>query len=533
VRCKAWFHNPGDRDGKKRSRIMKTTFYHSSITFLMLVFVSLFAGATDLSANEKVLRICDSVSDKEYTLDPHKIRDVGDSNQVFQLIDCLLAFDREDNHLIPGLATGWKRIDPVTIQFKLRKGVRFHNGEEFDSKATKFSLERMINPEIEAPMAAFYSSLERVDIVDKYTVNIVTKYPDALILQKITLLAIVSPKYVKEAGREGMAKHPVGTGPFKFKEWVKGERIVFTANREYWKPRVPKIDRVEFYFYDVDTRLKKFMAGELDMISNIKPTIALRVAKGKDNKVIKRDSFLSLIVCLNTLKAGPLKNKLVRKALNHAVDVPKIIKYGARGNGTPIATMAMKGDVGFNPDLKPYSYDPEKAKQLLAEAGYPNGIKLTAVASPKIGGIEGPLARIVKSQLKAVGVTVEMRTGSFINKIAIPRLNKQVPQLDFFMLNSPSPYAHIAFLQSIFFYSKGMAASIVNDLRYDKLFEQVIHTLDPEGHIKACYKLEEYFKAQAYCINMYQARRIYAVKKNMDFMPALNGMLYLEELVIN
>jgi peptide/nickel transport system substrate-binding protein len=511
---------------------MKTISCYSLIAFLMLAFALLFAGADDLRAKEKTLRICDSASDKGYIMDTDMLCEEGNKNQANNIFDTLLSYDPEDNRILPDLATEWKRIDPVTIQLKLRKGVRFHNGEEFDAHAVKFSLERVIDPERKSPQAPTWRTLDHVDIVDKHTVNVVTKYPDALILHSMAITGeIVPPKYAKEVGMEGMAKHPVGTGPFKLKEWVKGEKVVLIANKEYWKHGVPKIDRVEFYFYDIETRLQKFMARELNMISNIKPTIALRVARGKDNRVIKKDSFLSAFITLNTLKQGPLKNKFVRKALNHAVDVPKIIKYGAKGNGTPIATIAMKGQEGFNAGLKRYLYDPEKAKQLLAEAGYPNGFKLTAVVSPKVGGAEGAFAKIVKSQLKAVGVELEMWTGSDIEEIGFAKTNQQVPQVDLNMVSFPSP-GHIAFQHGQLFYSKGWLA-MVDDPQYDKLFEYTVGNIDPEEHVKACYKLEKYIKEQAYYINMYQVKRIYAVKKNIDFTPALNGFLYLDELVIN
>ena len=177
----------------------------------------------------------------------------------------------------------------MIIQMKLRKGVHFHNGELFDAKVVKFSLERIINPKTKSPHASLWHPLERVDVVDRYTVNIKTKYPDALILQRLVAFGIiVSPKQFKKVRAEGMAKHPIGTGPFRFKEWIKGEKIVLTANKEYWKADESKIDKAEFYFYDVNTRFEKFMSGELDMISDIKPTVALEVVKSKDNRILKQ-----------------------------------------------------------------------------------------------------------------------------------------------------------------------------------------------------------------------------------------------------
>ena len=488
-------------------------------------------GAVDSFAKEKVLKICDSFSDKTYTMDPHKAGDENNLNQLHQIFERLLEFDPEDNHIIPSLATAWKRITPTIIHMKLRKGVRFHNGELFDAEAVRFSLERVINPETSS-YASLWHPLERVDVVDRYTVSIKTKYPDALIFQRLVAFGIVvSPKQFKEVGMEGMAKHPIGTGPFKFKEWIKGEKIVLTANKGYWNPGEPKIDKAEFYFYDVNSRFEKFMSGELDMISDIKPNVALKVAKGKDNKVIKRDSLLSVFIAINTIKEGPLKNKMVRKALNYAVDVPKIIKYGAKGNGTPTATVAAKGDVGFHPNLKPYPYDPEKAKQLLAEAGYPDGFKLTAVVFPHVGGAEGPFAKIVKSQLKAVGIELDMKTSDSIKEVLIPVMNQQVPQVDFNMGIIPSVAGHILLTDYLLFYSKGYV-SMVRDPQYDRLFEKAIRTIDPEDHINMCHILEEYIKEQAYYINMYQAKKLFAVKKNINYKPALNGILHLERVEI-
>ncbi len=177
--------------------------------------------------------------------------------------------------------------------------------------------------------------------------------------------------------------------------------------------------------------------------------------------------------------------------------------------------------------MRPYPHAPEKAAQLLAEAGYPNGFKLTAVVLPQCGGAEGPLATTIKSQFSAAGVALEMMTSAGITEIAMPKMQGQIPQVDLNIGMVPDFLNHIIFHYSLFFYSKGWV-SMINDPQFDKMFEQTYSTIDPEKHRMLCHQTERYVKNRAYFVNLFQAKRLYAVKDGVKFEPALNGGLYLE-----
>ncbi len=251
---------------------------------------------------------------------------------------------------------------------------------------------------------------------------------------------------------------------------------------------------------------------------------------GSKNIILKKNAFLSAFVTLNTQK-GPLRNVRVRRALSHAVNVPEMIKYGARGNGIPRATLGAKGEIGFNPNLSFYKYDPVRARKLLAEEGYPGGIKLKTGIKMEIGGGDGPFAKVLKAQLLKAGVELNTYTIDIVKEVLIPKMNGKIPEPDITAGYCPSPLGHVFFMQGIFFHSKGFY-SMVDDPHYDTLYARALKTMDEKEHAERVRQMERYVRNQAYTINTYQAKRIYALKKGITFEPALHGMLYLHDVEI-
>ena len=183
--------------------------------------------------------------------------------------------------LTGGLAESWRLVSPTTYQFKLRRGVKFHNGEPFNADAVKFSIERQLNHPKSRAKAAL-APVERVEVVDEHTVNVVSKGPFPVLLARTTYagsgsVVMLPPKYVQEKG-DDFALHPIGTGAFKFVEWVKGDRVTLEANPDYWRGK-PKVQRVTFRFVpETATRIASLLNGETDIIENVPPDQVERVA---------------------------------------------------------------------------------------------------------------------------------------------------------------------------------------------------------------------------------------------------------------
>jgi peptide/nickel transport system substrate-binding protein len=230
------------------------------------------------------------------------------------------------------LATSWEAVNDTTWIFHLRKGVKFHNGEEFNAEAVRFSIDRVLNPATKARWRANFTFIDRVDIVDPFTVKIITKTPAPLLITNLGFgMLIVPPEYFKEKGDDYIATHPIGTGPFKFVRWVKDDEVVFEANENYWAGS-PKIKTVVFKPIPEDsTRVAALLGGDVDIVKKVPIHLIPMVNKSKVAKVIVVPSAQGICCPIDTLKKGPLQDKRVRQAINYAVDKESIIKNVLEG----------------------------------------------------------------------------------------------------------------------------------------------------------------------------------------------------------
>ena len=221
------------------------------------------------------------------TFDPHLT--VGRNTQIFivNVFDGLTARDAE-GHVVPALSESWKRLNPTTWQFVLRKGVKFHNGDDFNADSVKFTLDRAINPETKATISSELSTIARVDVVDPFTVNVVTKAPDFLLPVRLGELfgLMLSPKHTIAAGKEAIATKPNGTGPFKLVSWAKNEQMVLEANESYWRG-APKVKRIVVRpILEDAARIAALQAGEVDLIAPV-PHARVAELRRNDKLVIK------------------------------------------------------------------------------------------------------------------------------------------------------------------------------------------------------------------------------------------------------
>jgi peptide/nickel transport system substrate-binding protein len=219
-------------------------------------------------------------------LDPHYSTSASDVNVFFNLYDNLVLRD-ENLNLTPGLATSWKMIDDKTWQFKLRDGVVFHNGDRFSAEDVQFSLERAIAENPRTSVFAALNTIERVDILDPSTVNIVTRHADPLLPTRLSYYGgMMLPKqYFEKVGMEGFRKDPIGTGALKFVEWKKNERLVFEANKRYWRAPLPYTKVIYRPYPETAARIAALIAGEVDLITAVPPDQVEVIEKGGTAKV--------------------------------------------------------------------------------------------------------------------------------------------------------------------------------------------------------------------------------------------------------
>jgi peptide/nickel transport system substrate-binding protein len=300
------------------------------------------------------------------------------STTAWHLYDTLLWVD-DDGMFQPALANDWEvSEDGSEYVFHLRDDVTFHNGEPFNADAVVFSWERAKEGGFE------YSNLWQlattVEKIDDYTVKIATDGPDALFLTTVAdNWAIIPPKYFEEVGQAGFDEHPVGTGPFVFVEWVKGDRIIMNANPNYWQEGTPKIETLIFRpIPESATRVAAIQTGEVDIVTRLSSEEATSLLGVPNVTIIKYPVERVYYIAFNNMTTGvgqPTEDARVRQAMNYAVDVDAIIDSLFDGFAKPAIGLVSTGELGYD-DAEPFGYDPDKARDLLAEAGYPDGFTM-------------------------------------------------------------------------------------------------------------------------------------------------------------
>jgi len=482
---------------------------------LLTAVLSLALLAPRALAASGTLRVCDDVIEP-VTLDPLKEFSEKNHTIIQQIFDGLVRFDPE-GRIEPALAVSWSRLDPLTMEFKLRAGVRFHDGEPLDAEAVRFSLERFADPREGFPGAGFLNSIDRVEIVDKGTVRVTTRFPDGILLHRLAgLVTILPPRYIAEHGQAYFSSHPVGTGAFRFIRWDAGRRIVLGANEDYWSGGTPKFKELVFIFLPIEKQVEGLLGGDVDIVTELPGTATLKVMRNGSTRIIKRESFYTIGSSINT-STGPLVDKRVRQAINYAIDREALIRYDLLGNGKALASLTMAGEIGHDPSLRPYPYDPKKARKLLAEAGYPKGVRLRAVV--KAQGER--TMRIISSQLKKVGISLDMRLTTDATVIH----DIQNGSWDFTFGGCPDPMAHSFFIQSIFLSSMS-PYSLLRDETYDRLLGKMVAALEPEAQQQAGMELDRYVHDEALSVFTYQRIKTYGVSKRIHFTPSITGMPY-------
>lgn len=350
------------------------------------------------------------------SLDPTIYNDLASSAVQRQIFDTLVAFD-ENNQVIPHLATSWENPKPAVWIFHLRKGVKFHDGTELTAEDVKFSYDRGRDPKSKGQNVSKLSMIESIDVIDPYTVRFNLKYPYAPMLE-YGVYEIVPKKVVERLG-DDFGFNPIGSGPFKFVEWVKDDHITLAKNENYWLKSV-NLDKVVFRpIPEKSVAVMELEAGGVDIVQNVPADDVPRLQKGKNIAVSDVVGVNYFYVGFNTRKPGPLADPRVRQAIAYGVDMDAIIDaiFQGVGGSRAYSAISFPNSWAFNEKLKTQSptYNPTKAKQLLKEAGYPNGFS-TAIYTAQ-DPARRKIGELMQAYLMQVGIKLEVKTiewGAFL-----------------------------------------------------------------------------------------------------------------------
>ena len=369
--------------------------------------VPLTAGGPALAQTTQKKELITAQSGDVSKFDPHYSTSSNDVRVSFNLFDNLTS-RHPDGKLYPGLATEWKLEGPTTWRFKLRQGVKFHNGDPLTSADVKYSIERTYDPVAKTMVATVFGTIEKIDAPDASTVVITTKKPDPLLAARLAFYGgqVVPKKYLESVGNDAFNAKPVGSGPVRFTSWVKDDRAVLEANPDYWGGKIDMDRWIMRPIPETAPRIAALLKGEVDAITQLPPDQEERVAGNASTRVAGA-LYAGLYVLAVNSKRPPLDNPLVKQALSLAIDRESIVKELWRGRGVVPNGPIAKGDNHFDASLPPLPYSPAEAKDRLKKAGY-KGEEIFIETTVAYVSQDKAMAEAIAAMWKDVGVNVKV-----------------------------------------------------------------------------------------------------------------------------
>ena len=327
-------------------------------------------------------------------------------SEIYQqhLFDCLVGIEGEEFKPVGLLAEKWETINPTTWRFHLRKGVKFHNGKALDAEDVKYSFEQYADPKNRR--SVFARGIARVEIRNPGTVDLITTEPVSALLFNLTRLQILPRDTREKAGVPAFALQPVGTGPYRFVEWKRDQQLVLEANPTYWRGPVNPKRLVFRAIRDAGTRAAELRSGGVDIVA-APPVPQLEMLDSGETQVVPVKGGRIIIYPFN-VSAPPFDNRKVREAANLAVNKDAIVRNVLGNRGIVMAGPFTPAWLGYDASVKPFPYDPARAKQLLAEAGYPQGLDTTWSISSGVFLKDTEIGEAVAGQLRQVGIRVKL-----------------------------------------------------------------------------------------------------------------------------
>jgi peptide/nickel transport system substrate-binding protein len=457
-------------------------------------------------------------------LDPAMETTVSSISVMNNIYDTLIW--RGPDGLQPGLAESWEYKDPLTLVLHLRRGVTFHNGDPFTAQDVAFTLKRYADPKKQYQVLAQVKGLYKdVVAVDDHTVEIVTERPVATLTGMLARLLILPKAALESRGEEAFGQAPVGTGPYRFVEWRRNEQIVLEAYPGYWRGKA-KVDRFIVKPIPEDySRFAALKAGEVDVVAGLPAERVSEVESDPHLKVTSARSVRNYLIPMN-IRNKPFDDVRVRRALNHAVDVQAVVDAVFDGRGYVNPTACTGVSTGHDLDLNGYEYDPAKARQLLAEAGYPNGFTVD---------FWGPIGRYPKDkevqeaiagQLLEVGVTVRHVQPEWAD-LARRFLSGAIDTMIYTAVGNPTLDCDYTMGQRI--HSK-RGGRLYQSAEVDALIEAEQAEVDPERRNAIFKQIQKKLHDDAAWIFLFDGQDIYGTTSKLQWTPRSDEVVWAYDM---
>jgi peptide/nickel transport system substrate-binding protein len=518
---------------------MSTVFNHLSRRQLLQLGASLPISASALSIlnargavrvaaqDGAVDRVSIGLGADPLSLTPNAIVDWTTEAQMLHMFDLAVNNDPEMSYAMGPWLCELANIDDLTWELKLVKpDIQFHSGNILTAQDFKSGIDWAKDPANESHYLERWAPIETVEVVDDQTFRVITAEPFPLIDQRLGELCPIDTALIEEIGWEEYAANPSGTGPFKFKEWVRGEYLLLERNENYWRNEVA-VQEVEFRFSpEFSTRLSALLAGELDIVKDV-PVDSFGTVEDSGSARVETipSSRVNYVALVQNREDSVFTDVRLRQAVNHGVDVQGIIDGIFQGNATRMAGALSEINPEVNKDITPYEYDPDRARALIEEAGYaPGELTITLDAPQGRYPMDADAALAIAASLGDIGINVEVQYnewGSHLDKI----VNRQTGDM-FYLGWGPALDAMgtLAFL-----FVGDSTYSSYGTPEVEELITQATQTIDPEARQDLWNQVQQLVYDDAAWLFLWQQHDSYGVSNAIEWTPRPDEFLWMGE----
>ncbi|APZ52916.1 ABC transporter substrate-binding protein [Salipiger abyssi] len=464
------------------------------------------ASALPVLAEDLALAVSTNVT----TLDPRMSSTVQTNLSVASHIYTPLVIRTPDLSLAPAAAESWEAVDDTTWRFKLREDITFSDGSPLNAEVVKWNIESMLDESDPKHNAPWFKPIESVEVTGPFELEIHTKAPYPALLDQMSMFFLMSPGWTED---HDSANDAMGSGPYELVSYTSGDAVVLKARDDYWGT-APEFDTVTIKSIpESATRVAGLLAGELDLVFDIPPTEISRINDSGKGTAGALSSMRSMFVKINTLKE-PMGDVRLRQALNYAIDKEAIIDAFFEGYGEVSNCQVLRdGYFGYNEDLKPYAYDPEKARALVAETGLDTPIPVEFEVPVGRYLLASEIAQAVEMQLEAVGFDVTLKEMSFPSYIEKYIRANDLGQLSY--LGQAWPTLDADGLLSLF--EAGAIYAYWDDQPFKEALEKARQTVDPAERKEIYAGATERMCEQAPVAFMFNQPVVYAMSDRVDW----------------
>lgn len=453
--------------------------------------------------------------------DPNFVKDL----HLKSIFEPLIGRDAEGK-MIPYLATEWENIDDLTWKFKLREGVKFHNGEILTPEAVKYSIDYIMDEKNESGYRSTFEPIEEVKIIDDLNFEIITNEPMPTLLVRLAdNLILMEPKHMEEVG-DGAAEDPIGTGPYQFVEMVRDQSFKMEAFEDYWDGK-PEVETINFRVIpEFSARLSAFLSSEIDLLNNLPVDSIDKITDSDIGKIESVSSARVIYLGLNNMNDGPFTNKLIRQAANYAINTDELIEHVLNGQGTKMTGPLSVANEDYV-ETKAYDYDPEKAKALIEESGLsPEDLKITLETTSGRYPMDDQVMQAIAEQLTAVGFETSVQVNEYsahVNKIAQGDIG------DLFMSSLGTQFDAGGTVESLFLPgSIWLIYTPSEEIQNDIIAAQSI--MDTEERKKRYDAIQKWTMEEAAMVPLWQQGDVYALNKDLEYTPRVDQRYMFQDM---